>query len=279
MASQFFGQYLLAQNLLTARQLLAAVDYQDAHNLRLGEYAVRKGYLSLEDSNRIHRLQTTKDVQFGTAAVELGLLTEEQLHELLRAQKNDHLYLGDVIVRLGFMTPDAMKTALDQHRNEQRGADGDTLYIPSDVPVAPLAAEVFDLTRKLLLRLWGLQSKYGSTLPAETRLTPGEIAVAVSFTGEVKSRYIFGVPEAVVARSLRRLFGSEPSSRDDLVDLTAEFANVVAGNLAAGMSNIGKKVEVQPPKPLSGEVELEPQRAIALNLLTPLGDVCVAVTY
>jgi CheY-specific phosphatase CheX len=278
MPTQFFGQFLLSQRAVTRGQLLDAVEYQERHNLRLGDYAVKKAFITPADAARIHASQTTRDVQFGEAAVELGLLTQTQLGELLRAQRADHLYLGDVLAKLGFMSAEAVQKALGQYREEQKGQEGDTLYLPSDTPNLPLVAEACELTHKMLSRLWGTPTKYGSVRSGERIFRLPGTVVAVSITGDVSAKYFLGIPDELTNNAIRRLFGStDTPSRDDRIDIVSELANVVVGNLVSTLANLGRQVDLTPPRLSHNEVRLELEQASVMPLIAPLNDVAMAV--
>ena len=57
MPVKFFGQYLLEKNIITPQQLIEAVEYQESKNLKFGEYALSKGYLTAKDVEKIQNEQ------------------------------------------------------------------------------------------------------------------------------------------------------------------------------------------------------------------------------
>lgn len=280
MATQFFGQFLLTRSLISRTQLLDAVEYQERQNLRLGDYAVKKGFITPVDAARIHAAQTTRDVQFGEAAVELGFLKPDQLKDLLRSQQAEHLYLGDCLTRLGFMSAEAVQKSLDEYRADQKGQEGDALHIPDDFPDVAFAAEACELTRRMLLRLWGTPTKYGKarTGIAETTL-PGT-AAAIELSGDVTGRYIIGIPDELTVHAMRRLFGSvDTQSREDRIDLVSELANIVIGNLVGSFASLGQHIELSAPKLAPRQLRLENERALVLPLIAPLNELAIVITY
>lgn len=280
MATQFFGQYLLSRGLVSRTQLLDAVEYQERQNLRLGDYAVNKGYITPVDAARIHQAQTTRDVQFGEAAVELGFLSVDQLKDLLRAQQGDHLYLGDCLARLGILSAEAVHRELEAYRADQRGQEGDHLNIPEDIPDVPFASEACELTRKMLLRLWGTPTKYGIARSGLTEVKLPGTAASVEVRGDVSGRYIIGIPDELTVHAMRRLFGSvDAQSREDRIDLVSELANIVIGNLAGTFASLGQHVELSPPKLAPSVLRLEKERAMLLPLIAPLNELAVVITY
>lgn len=281
MATQFFGQYLLARGLLTRSQLLEAVDYQERNNLRLGEYAVKKGVITNADSARIVATQSARDVQFGEAALELGLLSSKQIEDLLRAQRADHVFLGDALVRLNLLSAEAVNSSLDIYRQEQQGQEGDSIFVPPDVPNVALVAEACDLTRKILLRAWGTPTKYGVSRSGLTSVTFEGAAVEVPVSGDSAARYAVGIPDDLSTPVIRRLFGIAEPTHEERLDMVAEFANVVVGNLVASLTNVGRDVTLGPPVPLpaGGELSLRDEQAFVIPLVAPTCEVLVAIAY
>ena len=280
MATQFFGQFLLARGLLSRTQLLDAVEYQERQNLRLGDYAVKKGFITPADAARIHTAQTTRDIQFGEAAVELGFLEREQLKDLLRSQQADHLYLGDCLTRLGFLSAEAVSKALAEYREDQRGQEGDILRIPDDFPEVAFASEACELTRKMLLRLWGTPTKYGVARSNVAELKLPGTAASIEVRGDVACHYIIGIPDELTVHAMRRLFGTvDTQSREDRIDLVSELANIVVGNLAGRFASMGQALELSTPKVAPGHLRLENARALVLPLISPLNELAVAITY
>jgi CheY-specific phosphatase CheX len=280
MATQFFGQFLLTRGLISRTQLLDAVEYQERQNLRLGDYAVKKGVITPVDAARIHQAQTTRDIQFGEAAVELGLFKPDQLRELLRAQQSEHLYLGDCLARLGMLSAEAVKTQLAAYHEDQRGQEGDHLQIPEDFPDVAFASEACELTRKMLMRLWGTPTKYGQARTGLTEVKLPGTAASIDVSGDITGRYIIGIPDELTVHAMRRLFGSvDAQSREDRIDLVSELANIVIGNLAGTFSSLGQHVELSAPKLAPGVLRLENERALHLPLIAPLNELAVVITY
>ena len=83
MAARFFGQYLIEAGAISAAQLREALDLIESDYEKIGELAVKHGYLEKEDVNRLHREQRYIDSPLGQLAIERGLMTEVQLDKLL----------------------------------------------------------------------------------------------------------------------------------------------------------------------------------------------------
>ncbi|MEW6775553.1 MAG: chemotaxis protein CheX [Bdellovibrionota bacterium] len=279
MAIQFFGQYLLSKGIITAKQLVDAVEYQESHNLKVGDYAVQKGWIPAEGVRKITHLQQTKDVKFGEAAVELGLLTKKQVEELLTAQKNDHLYLGDALVHKGYASKEAIDKALAGFKEEQKAFAPGKIDIPSEVPLPKLNAAFFDLTQKLLLRMGGVEAKLGAGKVVSGKLpTPGIVA-QVGFSGGFHTNYIVCVPDGIARKMAKHMLDLKNPSAEELDDVVKEFANVVCGNILARLAQEGKQAEIAPPERLGASTDLGRDKALVFPVVTPDGELHVAVIF
>lgn len=112
---QFFGNYLLNEKLITPDDLIEALQELKYLQTKIGELAIRYGYLSSEQVEQIHLMQTHKDKRFGEIAVEEGMLTEQQMSELLTKQKKGYEILCKILCDNGAMELSDGKEALNQY--------------------------------------------------------------------------------------------------------------------------------------------------------------------
>lgn len=116
MFTQFFGNYLLNEKLVTPEQLVWALQEKKNTRLKLGVLAINAGYMNASQVERVHMEQTKKDKRFGDLAVELGFVTEAQVDELLGAQKVGYLLLGQALVDKGYMTNAQFESAINSYK-------------------------------------------------------------------------------------------------------------------------------------------------------------------
>lgn len=279
MGVQFFGQFLLEENVIKREQLLDAIEYQESQNLKLGDYAVKKNFISAADADRINQLQQSKDLRFGEAAVELGLLSNGQVEELITAQKNDRVYLGDAVVTKGYATQEQIDKALAEFKEQQSGYHPNEVELPAEVPDKELASTFFDLTHKLLLRMGGIENKLTPAKLASGSVNiPGE-RVQITFSGNYNTRYILGVPEIIARKMAKKLINADDPSQDELIDIVREFANVVCGNILARLAQGGKNADISPPEDPPADVALDNEKAVQIDIATPDGDVVTVITF
>ena len=87
MFNQYFGQYLLKKQLLTAEQLHDVLIHEHLARPKLGVLAIDAGLMTAEEVEEVHRLQHTMDKKFGEIAIFRGYLTTDQLEGLLDSQQ------------------------------------------------------------------------------------------------------------------------------------------------------------------------------------------------
>ena len=111
-----FSSYLLDQNLVTLNQLEDCIAAQSVNNQIIGNYAVKKGFIS----DGVFKHLLTQEKQLTSNKTELcninGFLSETQMFELLKYQAFNHNYLGVSLVNLGYMTMDSLKTHLSRFK-------------------------------------------------------------------------------------------------------------------------------------------------------------------
>lgn len=91
MFSQFFGNYLLENQKITAEQFDSCMNYIKANRVKLGLIAESEGLLTRTQANELNYLQMQTDKRFGDLAVEKGYLTETDVNYLLGRQGNPYL--------------------------------------------------------------------------------------------------------------------------------------------------------------------------------------------
>ena len=112
MFNQYFGQYLLNKEILTAKQLRDAIEQEHFTKAKLGVLAMNAGFMTAEQVEEVHKLQWKVDQRFGEIAVTKGYLTEGRMKLLLNEQKNTSLSLGQVVIDKGYLTFGQLETAL-----------------------------------------------------------------------------------------------------------------------------------------------------------------------
>lgn len=106
------GKKLVDENVVSADQLQAAVDKQQAmRKLVLGDYLIEQNLITREQLERALDYQIGKpNLRLGEALIELDVLTEEQLAAALARQRaNRGRQLGQILVDMGVVDPETLK--------------------------------------------------------------------------------------------------------------------------------------------------------------------------
>jgi hypothetical protein len=279
MRPRFFGQYLLTRGLLTAPQLLAAVEYQQRHNAPLGELAERVGIATRFEVEQIRALQLREDRMFGEAAVKLGILSEDQVAQLLVAQQDAHVHLGDAVATLGYMPKEAVDEALSRFLNDEAQLEPDVVTIPDDLPGRELAFELFYLAHKLLRRAWGLENKTDRLRLEQGPIALSDVNARVPLEGSVMATLFVGVPHAIARAQAARFSGEVEPEEHECNDIVREFANVLCANLRSVLAEQGRTLSPGETELVDSRISLEPAtRSAVVTYLTHEGQVLVGLT-
>lgn len=278
MKTRFLGQYLLAKELITAPQLLAAVEYQERRNTRLGEYAVKLGLATSFEVDQIRSLQTQEDRLFGEAAIKLEILTDDQVQQILAAQKDNHVRLGEALSQLGYLGTTELEEALAAFLSEEDRIEPEVVTIPEDLPHQELLFELFYLGHKLLLRAWDMPNKTDRIKIDGDAAALSDRNAIVTLTGSTNLQVVVGVPHSVAEQAARRFTGEEPPSEEAINNIVREFTNVLCGNLRSVLAERGLRINASEAKSIDARLSLPPgKRAALVPFLTHLGQVLIGV--
>jgi hypothetical protein len=115
-----FGLYLHRKGIISAEQLVAALEAQLKHLVPIGQLALEEGLLSAHDIFDILRAQhDSPHERFGELAMEMGLLRRENLMRLLMIQSERKLPLSEILVRQGVLSKCQADSELNAFRRQQ----------------------------------------------------------------------------------------------------------------------------------------------------------------
>ena len=144
MFTQFFGNYLLSNELVTSEQLAAALFPKAPRRLKLGTIAINEGLVTAEQVEIAHRKQQQEDKRIGDVMVELGFLTSEQVEQLFKIQPPAHLLLGQELIDNGVMTNAEFEKALGDYKREYSISDED-IRNESEISVMRIMEDFYSL--------------------------------------------------------------------------------------------------------------------------------------
>jgi hypothetical protein len=124
-----FAVYLKNKGIISAEQLVAALEAQLATLPRIGQLALEEGIISPRDIFDVLLAQRkSPDVRFGELAIEMRLMTRSDLMRLLMIQADRKRPLADVFVTEGILSEGQVAQAMAKFRQPQRA--GRTVSIP-----------------------------------------------------------------------------------------------------------------------------------------------------
>lgn len=125
MFTQFFGNYLLNEKLVTPQQLVDGLQEKANTRLKLGILAINAGYMTSTQVDKVHEMQTRIDRRFGDIAVELGYMNEVQVEELLKSQQIGYLLLGQALVDKSYISNSEFENAISAYKERYSLTDED----------------------------------------------------------------------------------------------------------------------------------------------------------
>jgi hypothetical protein len=135
MLAMQFGLYLKTKGVITAEQLVAALEVQHKRLVPIGQLAMEECVLSARDVFKVLRGQSDlPHERFGELAVSMGLMTDVDLQRLLVIQSDRKPTLDEVLVLQGVLTPAQMEEQLAAYRQEMEQRN---MVIKRRIPVTP----------------------------------------------------------------------------------------------------------------------------------------------
>jgi hypothetical protein len=259
MFSQYFGNYLLNKNFITAKQLKDAMDYQKSIHIKLGVLAINMGYMNSSQVQEVHELQSKVDKRFGEIAVEKGYLSESNLQKLLSCQKQGHLQLSQALIDRAYLSLSQLEEALENYKNDCRLTDQEINLLKQgeidqivhvflkfeNSTLKKIYGDYISLMLKNIIRLIDENPRLEKNLDLNTYSTEWIVSQEISgnpniFTGIAANKDIF--------LALASQYGCEQfTTINEMAQAcVAEFLNVHNGIFLVNMSNQGIELEMQP---------------------------------
>jgi hypothetical protein len=115
-----FGLHLKKSGVISAEQLVAAVEVQLSTLVPIGQLALEEGMLAPRDIFNILRAQSNApNVRFGDLAIEMGLITRDDVMRLLMIQADRKRPIAEILVGQGVLTEEQMEAELAAYRRAQ----------------------------------------------------------------------------------------------------------------------------------------------------------------
>lgn len=271
MFTQFFGNYLLNEKLVTPEQLVEAMQQKKETRMKLGVLAINAGYMTASQVERVHELQSKMDKRIGDIAVELGYMTDEQVIELLHSQPLGYLLLGQAIVDKGYITNAQFEEAINSYKEKFSLTDEDiknnenskiealvsSLYDFSYVSNSSLYEEFVVLLLNNLVRFVG--DDFTPLQPEKEIKSTSYKSTSQNITGEFSTQINVFADEATLIEFACRYSGEELNELNEYVEASAQdFINLHNGLFTVNVSN-NEQIELKLTPPTMLE-ELTPNK-------------------
>lgn len=146
MFTQFFGNYLINEEIITTQQLIEALSKKNETKVKLGTLAINKGYMTVDQVEKIHQLQKIKDKKIGDLAIEEGYLTSEQVIELLSSQSPDYLSLAQALLDINAITKEQFKNIINEYKEKFEILEKEEANIEKLAKLLELFYEIYDFS-------------------------------------------------------------------------------------------------------------------------------------
>lgn len=257
---------------------MQAVKYQAEKNLRFGQYAVAKGYLTEKDVEKIQNQQKSVDKRFGEIAQDLNILTRAQVEEILTMQKNDHKLLGRVLVKKELLTSEVVERELVLFKEDQSKYDLGDIVAPPGVRNPEIVREIVDLSHKMLQRMTNLNAKVKKGFISKDEPQRNFLLISIFLSGNLEYEYVLSMSNEISRLVTAAVLGSDTAgiSRELISDGVKEFCNIVCGNIIARLSQKGRSVDISTPREIpfsdNGYNLVKGRNAIYYPIVSPKGD-------
>ncbi len=277
MSAKFFGQYLIEAGAISSSQLREALDLMESDYEKLGELAVKLGYLRKEDVSRLHREQRYVDSPLGELAIERNLMTREQLEELLSRQRDTRLRIGEALVRLGYIEEVKIEAHFVSFKSAQDQIVDRVRTLPLELSSNRLAEFVVGFFPKITLRLTDVRLKIVQGCEAGQRHLK-EHTASVLISGPEPIEFSLSADTEFAEAILWGLLGGEIAPEDErpsYEDCLGEYVSIVAGNALMALQEEGVRGRIEPPSyrkdvpPGSYAFVLASTRGAGTLLITP----------
>lgn len=276
MFTQFFGNYLLHQQLVSPEHLSEVLQSMKNTRLKLGVLAINAGLMTAAQVEKAHLEQQRVDKRIGEVMVDMGFLTKDQVEALFQTQPAGHLLLGQALVDNGYMTNSQFEQALICYKQENSISDND-FNDGSDEAAARLVKRFYNfsgaansayMTSYVSLLFKNLIRFIGDDFtPMDAKPVTGEIAdcVVQRITGGMSAITIIDADNATMVEFASRFAKEELTEADEYTQAcVSEFINLHNGLFAVNMSNDN-----------GIELKLEPQCIVDAMDIGELKNACV----
>lgn len=279
--------------MVTAEQLLQAMQKKSSMQIKLGTLAIHAGYMTAGEVERVVILQTHQDKRFGELAIQEGYLTELQVAELLSKQKPDFLLLGQALVENGVFDREQLQNLILDYQSENdletfeySSETQETIrqmiekfFVLAERPLSSQEISLFHLFLNSLIRFIG--DDFTIVPPSICTEYPTNYCVSQKIQGRFSTHSYLDIPESCCIDFASRYVGENFTEFDEYVRASVEdFLNLYNGLFLVNMSNdYSLELTLEPPVTEEAETLLIfNEETYLLPIVYPFGTIYFLLT-
>lgn len=295
MYTQFFGNFLINQNIITPEQLITAISKEAASHLKLGTLAIYHNLMTSSEVDSVVIAQTHEDKEFGRLAIERGYLTEDQVQKLLTEQSPEYLLLGQILIEEGIITNADLENLIIDYEAQHEIYDLD-MQIDQKEQVAKLIQHYFkledvehgELYETYLTLLFNNLIRFIGTdftplSPIVCKEFPTRYSVMQRITGKYNIISIIDMERTAAIEFASRYVMDTFDVFDEYVQASMEdFLNLHNGLFTVNMSNnFGMEMQLSPLETFESDLmDFEPGTVTYIfPVLYPFGTVNILLSF
>lgn len=257
MFGQLFGKYLVNKGVISNEDYRSLIEEQLGTRVKLGTIAVAEGLLTVEQAEKVNRIQKQHDKRFGDVAVEKGYLTEAQVEGLLKQQGNPYMQFLEVLLDSEKITISQLDEEFAAFQKENGFSADDIEALKHDdferiVPIYAFSSKpyVTDLVCLILRNINRFVSRdfyIGKIAHLDTLEYKCLAGQRTEGTHEIYLG-LAGVEDTAAFCKIASAFANEAYTEvnDDVLDVVCEFINCISGLFAAEQSKKGAELDLKP---------------------------------
>ncbi len=293
MYTQFLGNYLLQQGLVTQDQLFNAMSRLSQTHIKLGTIAIHEGLMTANEVDECLYVQTREDKRFGEIAVERGYLLEDQVSELLSMQTPEFLLLGQNLVEDGIFSYEELERVMFDYKSDTELYDL-SLDVENQDAVENIISKFFvmaelqpnDLNVMYLELMFNSLIRFiGEDFTPLTPMVLDEFPITFGVTQMVVGDHEFETHidcdrETAIAFSSRYAKEDFGEFNEYIVAALEDFLNLHNGLFIVNVSNqLSKDISLSPPYITEEGVISGPNKCVDFPVAYPFGTVHLIVAF
>ncbi len=123
MYTQFFGNFLISKNIISAKDLLDALDLIPTSTASFGLLAVHSGLMTADELQSIEAMQKTEGKTFDELVISTGYMTQDSVASLKAKNIPDYLVLSQILIDKGKISYSEIENLLLEYQTDNEVFD------------------------------------------------------------------------------------------------------------------------------------------------------------